>query len=313
MGEPWMFGLSWCHKTEACQKSYLSEVQLIVGNGLSLKARYEAGFTQVFCLSVPSDFSKFEFQMNLAKSVLTQKEVERFYKYKVQNRRNDLLLSRVLFQIILCKLGISATDSFWVEPDSNGKPFAWSKQGQAPFHINTSDTKGMIVWAVSRDAVLGCDVEFMGKDQDEIAKRHFAPQEVADYQALSGLDKKHRFFEIWTMKESVIKADGRGLAVALDSFYFKFDQPQPVYYLMDKENGPPPGPWQTLSYRPNDSHQVGVAVISPQPVVFDCHHLSLSNLETNWNQPWNFYLDSGQKNDITSAFSVFDPGDNTPP
>ncbi len=274
----------------------------------SLQARYQTGCTQVFCLTVPDDFSKFEFEMALAEKILTTKEFDRYCRYRVQNRRNDILLSRVILQIILDKLGISVTESFWIEANSHGKPFAHSEKGKAHFHLSTSDTAGMIVWAFSRDSVLGCDVEFMGKDQEDIAKRHFAPAEVTGYQGLTGLEKKHRFYEIWTMKESVIKADGRGLAIPLDSFYFQFDQAQPCFHLVDKTKGPNEGPWQTHSYRPDDSHQVGVAVFSAKPVVFDCHHLSLTSLDSDWTQPWCFHLDSGERDkDNSSMFAAFDP------
>lgn len=262
-----------------------------MNDDFSIKARFEAGCTQVFSLTVPKDFSKFEFQLDLAQKVLTSSEVERFSRYRVQNRRNDLLLSRVFFQALLRKLGIPSDESLWIEPDSLGKPFAVSKNGPAAFHVNTSDTAGMILWAFSRTDVLGCDVELMGKDREAIAQRSFAPLEVAGYQALNGKEKKHRFYEIWTMKEAILKADGRGLAIPLNSFYFRFDQSQPVFHLVDKEKGPQPGPWQTLSFRPDESHQIGVAVFSPLPVEFHCYHFQLGDSGGNWAHPWSFRMD----------------------
>jgi 4'-phosphopantetheinyl transferase len=55
----------------------------------------------------------------------------------------------------------------------------------------------------------------------EIAKNYFAPEELKFIQK----NKKNQlinFYKIWTLKESYIKAIGKGLSHPLKSFYFTF-------------------------------------------------------------------------------------------
>ncbi len=270
------------------------------------------GTVQVFCLAVPEGFGALPMRAERAARVLMTRELERFDRYAVQHRRNDLVLSRILLTVILDRLGLASSGPWMIEPDGNGKPHAVSPDGPAPFHLSTSDTAGLIAWAISLHGPLGCDAELIREDKDEIAARHFAPAEVAGYRALGGIAKRHRFYEIWTLKEAVMKADGRGLAIPLDSFLFRFDAspsgPGPALEVARPEPGPEPGPWRFLSYRPLPSHQMAVAVLTPAPVAFDCHLLRLAACDADLDLPWRFVFatDPDRKGGATE-FGSYDP------
>lgn len=245
--------------------------------------------THVFCLAVPDGFGELPIQADRAAQVLNAVEQRRFDLYRIRRRRNDLVLSRMVFQVILSYLGLVGRQHWWVETDSLGKPYAASREGRATFHLNNSDSRGMIVWAFSQHGPLGCDVEFIGEDRDEVAENYFAPLEIANYRTQEGAWKQRRFYEIWTMKEAIIKADGRGLAIPLDSFLCHFDvDAAPRCEVLRPDEGPAPGPWQIRSFQPSVAHQATVAVLANGPMSFVTHALRLVSYDAGMARPWCF-------------------------
>lgn len=92
-------------------------------------------------------------------------------------------------------------------------------------HFNVSHTHGMIAVALADHADVGVDVESVTRRGEtvKIANRFFSPDEVRDLHALHESLQRDRFFDLWTLKESYIKARGMGLAISLSRFSFCFD------------------------------------------------------------------------------------------
>jgi len=82
-------------------------------------------------------------------------------------------------------------------------------------HFSLARRGGMMVMAVSREGLVGVDLEVPTPDGDwpeAVAKDFFAP---AEYRWLRGLPKAERgaaFLRLWTAKEAVLKALGLGIA-----------------------------------------------------------------------------------------------------
>lgn len=55
----------------------------------------------------------------------------------------------------------------------------------------------------------------------KIADRFFSKEEVEDLYKIKKSERLKYFFDLWTLKESYIKADGRGLNIPLNSFSFR--------------------------------------------------------------------------------------------
>jgi 4'-phosphopantetheinyl transferase len=90
-------------------------------------------------------------------------------------------------------------------------------------HFNLSHSGDWAVCAVAEDGPIGVDIEEMRPlpDYDELAARVFSAEEMRRMAAAS--DSLRTFYDIWTKKEAVIKADGRGLAMPLPSFHVPED------------------------------------------------------------------------------------------
>jgi len=92
----------------------------------------------------------------------------------------------------------------------NGKPYA---PGFPPFSISHSG-QWCILAIGSGDAEIGADLEEIDERHTDIAAKVCTPGELAWMRE----DPLERFFQLWTWKESVMKATGRGIALEPGSF-----------------------------------------------------------------------------------------------
>ncbi len=65
---------------------------------------------------------------------------------------------------------------------------------------------------------VGIDVERLRPVNPGLAERFFTPAEFTSLQAMQPDERTEKFIELWTLKESFLKAIGRGLTRNLNSF-----------------------------------------------------------------------------------------------
>lgn len=114
----------------------------------------------------------------------------------------------------LGQAGIAPGDIRLTEGDA-GKP---SLTNYPDVHFNLSHSGERVFCAVSGREV-GCDVEQMGSVDLAIARRFFTPLETALLTEIPGAESQRQmFFRLWTLKESFLKAVGRGMTLPLRDF-----------------------------------------------------------------------------------------------
>jgi 4'-phosphopantetheinyl transferase len=102
-----------------------------------------------------------------------------------------------------------------------GKPEVVSHKG---LHFSLSRTDGLVACAVSQRVELGVDVERLdGFPPLDVAHFSFAPAEKAWLRSLLPEARSQGFFQLWTLKEACVKANGMGLSQPLDSFCVRFN------------------------------------------------------------------------------------------
>lgn len=157
------------------------------------------------------EFLKVSGQLMGYMPVKAQERFSRFGKgADVQRSMLGEILARYL---ISARLNISSHEiSFTVGP--NGKP-AFQERDDVHFNISHSGQ-----WAVCALAAVpvGVDVEHLRKVNPSLAERFFSPDEVASLRALPAEMQDEKFIQLWTLKESFLKAIGRGLTRSLNSF-----------------------------------------------------------------------------------------------
>jgi len=98
----------------------------------------------------------------------------------------------------------------------NRKPFL---PDHPRIHFNLSHSENMVL-AVFAETEVGCDIEYTKEADLKIAKRFFCPEEYEFLARLEGEEQNSAFYQLWTLKESFIKAAGMGMELPLNSFGF---------------------------------------------------------------------------------------------
>lgn len=86
-------------------------------------------------------------------------------------------------------------------------------------YFNISHSGNWVAVAFS-DGEVGVDVEKIKGDRRKIARRFFTPSEIEDMTSLKEEEQQLYFYQLWTLKESYMKAIGNGISMSLDSFAF---------------------------------------------------------------------------------------------
>jgi 4'-phosphopantetheinyl transferase len=120
----------------------------------------------------------------------------------------------------------------------------------------------MVACAVTSEAAIGVDVECVDRtvDAGAIAARFFAPAETAQISTLDGQARRDRFFDLWTLKEALVKALGLGMAMSLDALAFTVGADGGIHLDAPDVDS---DPWQFALFAPGPRHRLAVAVGRP--------------------------------------------------
>jgi 4'-phosphopantetheinyl transferase len=154
---------------------------------------------------------------------LTSPEFERSRRFRYPLLRARFEVLRALRRLVLARYleGDPATIDFELGP--HAKPEI-AGEATGGLRFNESASEGRAVYAVTRAAAIGVDVErFREVPEAERIIEYFAtPTEHQMFSALAVADRPRAFIRWWTAKEAFLKATGMGLAGQLDSFSMSF-------------------------------------------------------------------------------------------
>ena len=92
-----------------------------------------------------------------------------------------------------------------------------------------------------------------------LADRYFSTEEARQLRATPQSEQRDFFFQLWTLKESYIKARGMGLAIPLEQFSFDISGPRISVSFAPPLQETLPG-WQFELYRLGERHRMAVAI-----------------------------------------------------
>jgi len=162
-------------------------------------------------------------------------DVEKKYKInKFINKKDKIrsLISEILIRnIIFENLNINNRDIIF-EKNEQEKPHL---RGYPNFNFNLSHSGDFVVCAIDNKPI-GIDIEKIESiDHKGIAQSFFSKDEY-DFISKGDLQAQvDKFYEIWTLKESYIKADGRGLTIPLKSFSINIDEYENIELITENE------------------------------------------------------------------------------
>jgi 4'-phosphopantetheinyl transferase len=190
------------------------------------------------------------------RDILDEKERQQEQRFHFARDRHRYLLTRALVRTVLSRyIPISVTD--WrFEPSAYGQPTVANDHELArKLSFNISHTEGLIVLAVTCGGAVGVDLECRRRDVDlEVADRYFSPMEVRALRSLPLEAQRHRFLDLWTLKESYIKARGMGLSIPLDKFSIDLDGGTNGAIIFDSDFDDSPDRWRFYQFYPSEEH-----------------------------------------------------------
>lgn len=131
-------------------------------------------------------------------------------------------------------------------------------------HFNWSHSGDLALVAIARSVQPGIDLEHRARrgarDVQALAQRFFAPQEAQALAALPAEERPPAFLQLWTVKEAVLKAQGRGLAYGLHRVVVELRESGPALVHFADE---PTAPWHVRELSPDPAWVAAVAWCGP--------------------------------------------------
>jgi 4'-phosphopantetheinyl transferase len=150
-------------------------------------------------------------------ALLNHEERERAERYVFSRDRISFISRRGILRKLLSEYLDLPAPKIQLSFNKFGKPHL---EPEASLDFNLSHSAGLAVFAFSRSAAVGVDIEQWRADFDllKLAEHYFSEVEVQALKSLPGEDRIAGFYAGWTRKEAFIKAHGEGLSLPLDLF-----------------------------------------------------------------------------------------------
>lgn len=198
--------------------------------------------------------------------LLTTEESIKQQRYRFEKDRHDALITRAFVRDTLSHYVDIKPEDWRFEKGDKDKPEIVNCP--IPLRFNISHTKELIICAITLKDDIGCDVEYIERNNDvlNIADRYFSTSEVKELFSLPDEQQRSRFFDYWTLKESYIKAWGMGLAIPLGdfSFHIKPNENATINSNIHLSFAPHridyPELWHSWLFYPNTTHRMALSI-----------------------------------------------------
>jgi 4'-phosphopantetheinyl transferase len=200
-------------------------------------------------------------------ALMTEEEHARHDRFYFERDRRLFLATRALVRTVLSLYAEVEPARWRFAEGERGKPYIAEPLPNPVLHFNLSNTRGLVVCAVSTaHGSLGVDAEFLDRPGETvgIADHYFSPLEARALRARPPEHQRERFFCYWTLKESYIKARGLGLALPLEQFSFLLDSGSDIGIAFDPRLRDDPARWRFALLRASAQHMVAVGVDTGQ-------------------------------------------------
>jgi len=152
-------------------------------------------------------------ELHVLSQCLTDAEREKAGRFRFDADQRRSIVSRAVLRHVLGRCCGTEPEAITLVGRSHGKPAL--ADGSVEFNVSHSGELVAIALAVGTP--VGVDIERVRPISDAIAiaRRFFSPDEAA---RVAGAGTDEEFFAIWTAKEAVVKALGKGLGAGLSTF-----------------------------------------------------------------------------------------------
>lgn len=173
-----------------------------------------------------------------------------------------------LLRGVLARYRDEAPEALRFGREVRGRPFL---HDDATPDFNLSDTGGGTLVAVAQRGRVGIDLERLDRRlaHRELARRYFAPREIAALEALDDEAARQAFLRLWTAKESSCKATGTGIFGWLPQWSFDPAPEAPTLWSLP-DAAAPARAWHHRRVQPDPAFTAVLSCqgFAPEPVGF---------------------------------------------
>jgi 4'-phosphopantetheinyl transferase len=188
--------------------------------------------------------------------ILSNEEKEKAYSYHNNDDVENYIIGRYLLRTELEKItGVKAKNIFF-DYDANGRPHLRDKI-ISKLDFNISHSNKFVTLAMNTDGRIGIDIEkndpldlnmmsdvLNAKDLDFIGNMS------------NNKDYLRKFYKLWTLKESFVKALGCGLQYPVKRLFFVFDEKGTIHIKGNADSGK----WFFKTHDVNKQYHLAVCV-----------------------------------------------------
>lgn len=145
-------------------------------------------------------------------STLAADEQKRADRFRVPRDAHRFVASRGILRALLGRYLHTAPEQLQFCYGDRGKP-ALAGNAASGLTFNISHSDDLMLCAIAPYGCVGVDLEYLRpvNDLEGLTQRFFSPQEHITIHALPEESRLRSFFQHWTCKEALLKANGDGL------------------------------------------------------------------------------------------------------
>jgi 4'-phosphopantetheinyl transferase len=204
---------------------------------------------------------------------LSSDEQVRMQGFRFEQDRTRYAVSHAILRILLGRYRGVLPSSIAFDRNECGKPGLVPDLGLPEIAFNLSHTTRIGILAVAAGLVVGADVEEVRPVEAGTAEKYFSARELAALKTLNSEDWLQGFYNCWTRKEAIVKAEGVGLHARLDAFDVSLAPHQGAALLEVRADAGIHSGWHLAELRPALGC-VGALATNTAPASITCYRFA---------------------------------------
>lgn len=208
-----------------------------------------------------ADINSKNFDLNVIDHFLNEKESNRALSYRYDHDRRRFIISRGVIKVLLSNYTQQNIKDILLVQGINKRPLLLNANG-FDIDFNITHSEDLILFAISNNKV-GVDVEFINPDFNYNDILHACFTEEEKDWVCSSPNPRQTFYFLWTRKEALLKATGKGISDSLKYISCIPGDNKVAVELIGSEKE-----WTIKSFHVSENYIASIAYSLDKPVNF---------------------------------------------
>lgn len=161
---------------------------------------------------------------NDLKGFITANERKKINSYMRYTDKRRCLIEIVLLKLLIYKYCKIPIKNIIIKKTEYGKPYL---ENNPKFKFNISHSNEMIIMGINIQNEIGVDIEYLKNVNLENYKKILKENEIKELNKRE--NKLNSFYELWTIKESFFKEEGKGISMIDDEYEINLKKSNIIY------------------------------------------------------------------------------------